>query len=100
MFQQDLAPSHTSKLVQEKMAKLKLNLLEWLAKSSDLNLVDMLCSILNKKLAVKRIYPIMELRQRLEEEWNSIRQLSCLDLIDSMPDRIQKCLKSKEGHFM
>ena len=99
-FQQDLAPWHTSKLVQEKMAKLKLNVLEWPVKSSDLNPIEMLWSILDKKLAAKPIYSIMELRQRLEEEWNGINQLSCLNLIDSVPDRIQKCLKSKEGRFM
>ena len=67
-FQQDLAPWYTSKLVQEKMAKLKLNVLEWLAKSPHLNPIEMLCSILDKKLAAKSIYSIMELRQRLENE--------------------------------
>ena len=67
-FQQDLAPWHTSKLVQEKMAKLKLNVLEWPAKSPHLNPIEMLWSILDKKLAAKPIYSIMELRQRLEEE--------------------------------
>ena len=99
-FQQDLAPCHMSKLVQEKMAKLKLNVLEWPAKSSDLNPIEMLCSIWDTKLAAKPIYSIMELCQRLEEQWNDINQLSCLNLIDSIPDRIQKCLKSNGGHFM
>ena len=99
-FQQDLAPWHTSKIIQDKMAKLKLNVLEWPAKSPHLNPIEMFCSILDKKLAAIPIYSIMELRQRLEEEWNGIRQLSCLNLIDSMPNRIQKCLKSKGGHFM
>ena len=47
-FQQDLAPWHTSKLVQEKMAKLKLNVLEWPEKSPDLNPIEMLLSILDK----------------------------------------------------
>ena len=74
-FQQDLAPWYMSKLVQEKMAKLKLNVLEWPAKSPHLNPIEMLCSILDKKLAAKSIYSIVELRQRLEEEWNGIRQL-------------------------
>ena len=100
MFQEELAPWHTSKLVLQKMAKLKLNVLEWSTKSPDLNPVEMLSSILDRKLATKPIYSIMELRQRLDEEWNDIRQLLCLNLIDSMPDRIQKCLRSKEGHFM
>ena len=62
-FQQDLAPCHTSKLVQEKMAKLKLNVLEWSVKSPHLNPIEMLCSILDKKLAAKPIYSIIELRQ-------------------------------------
>ena len=99
-FQHDLASWHTSKRVQEKMAKLKLNVLEWPGKSSALNAIEMLWSILDKKSAAKPIYSIMELRQRLEEEWNGISQLSCLYLIHLMPDRIQKCLKSKGGHFM
>ena len=85
---------------KKKMAKLKLNALECPAKSSHLNLIEMLWPILDEKLAAKPIYLIMELRQRLEEEWNGISQLSCLDLIDSMPDSIQKCLKSKGAHFM
>ena len=64
-FQQDLAPCHKSKIVQEKMAKLKVNVLEWPAKSPHLNPIEMLCSILDKRLAAKSIYSIMELRQRL-----------------------------------
>ena len=41
-FQQDLASWHTSKLVHKKMANLKLNVLEWPAKGSDLNPIEML----------------------------------------------------------
>ena len=68
LFQQELMSWHTSKLVQEKVVKLKVNVLEWPSKSPDLNSVKMLCSILRKKLAVKAIYSIMELRQRLEKK--------------------------------
>ena len=71
-FQQDLEPCQTSKLVQEKMAKLKMNVLEWVARSSHLNPIEMLWSILDKKLAAKPIYLIIERRQRLKEEWNGI----------------------------
>ena len=55
-FQHDLASWHTSKLVQEKMAKLKLNVLKWPAKGPDLNSIEMLCSILDKKSAAKLIF--------------------------------------------
>jgi transposase len=56
MFQQDLAPWHTSKLVSEKIAKMRLNMLEWAPKSPDLNPVEMLWSILDKKLCQTHIY--------------------------------------------
>lgn len=67
-FQQDLAPWHTSKLAKEKMAKMKLNVLEWAAKSPDLNPIEMLWSILDTKLTAKPIYSKTELCQRLQEE--------------------------------
>ena len=76
MFQEDLPLWHTSQFVQEKMKKLRLNVLEWPVKNLNLNPVEMLRSILDKKLAAESIYSIMEPRQRLEEEWNGISQLS------------------------
>ena len=82
MFQQDLAPWSYVKTHPKKMAKLNVNVFEWPEKGPDLNPVEMFWSILDKKWAAKPIYSIMELRQQLEEEWNGIRQLSCLNLID------------------
>ena len=99
LFQQDLAPWHTSKLVKAKMAKMKLNLLPWAAKSPDLNPIEMLWSILDKKLIGKPIYSISELKKRLQQEWDDIDKQLCLSLIDSMSDRIDKCLKARGGHF-
>ena len=86
MFQQDLAPWHTSKLVTEKMVKMKLNVFEWVAKSPDLNSVEMLWSIIDKRLAAKPI----DTKERLKEEWNGLDQQLCLNLIDSMSNCIQK----------
>ena len=100
MFQQDLAPWYTSKLVSEKIVKMKLNMFEWVAKSPDLNSVEMLWSIIDKRLATKPIYTKEQLKERLKEEWNGIDQQLYLNLIDSMSNRTQKCLKAKGGHFM
>ena len=99
LFQQDLAPWHMSNLVKGKIAKMTLNSLPWVAKSPDLNPIEMLWSILDKKLIRTPIYSITELMNRLEQEWYHIDKQICLDLIDSMPDRIQKCLKARGGHF-
>ncbi|CAF4332391.1 unnamed protein product [Rotaria magnacalcarata] len=50
IFQQDLAPWHTSHIVTTKMKQMKLNVLDWPAKSPDLNPIEMAWSILDKKI--------------------------------------------------
>ena len=99
-FQQDLAPWHTSNIVKEKIAKLKLDLLDWASKSPDLHPIEMLWSILDKKLTLKPIYSKVALMDRLQEEWNNVDRDLCIKLVESMPERIQKCLKAKGGHFL
>ena len=56
VFQQDLSPWHTSNIVKEKIVKVKLRVLDCAPKSPDLNPVEMLWSILDKKLPTKPIY--------------------------------------------
>jgi len=99
IYQQDLAPWHKSKIVQEKLKKLKFKVLDWAPRSCDLNPIEMLWSIIDKKLISKPIYNKETLRQRLEEEWNGIGVELCQKLLDSMPERIHQCLKAKGGHF-
>lgn len=99
IFQQDLAPWHTSKIVAAKMKKMKIKVLDWPAKSPDLNPVELVWSILDKKLMVTPIYNKTTLRQRLEEEWKAVGIELCCSLVDSMPDRLEKCLRAKGGHF-
>ena len=47
--QQDLAPWHAYNMVKTKMKKIKVTLLDWPAKSLDLNPVELVWSILDKK---------------------------------------------------
>ncbi|CAF1019607.1 unnamed protein product, partial [Didymodactylos carnosus] len=54
IFQQDLAPWHTSNILKDKIAKLKLKVFDWASKSPALSPIEMLWSILDKKLASKR----------------------------------------------
>ena len=100
VFQQDLSPWHTSNIVKEKVVKLKLRVLDWAPKSPDLNPVEMLWSILDKKLPTKPIYSKAALIDRLQEEWNNIDKDLCIKLIEAMPERIGKCLKVKGEHFL
>ena len=100
VFQHDLAPWHISDTVRHKIDKMKLNVLDWPSKSSDLNPIKMLWSILDEKLASRPIYSKSALINRLQEEWNSIDQELYIKLVDSMPERIRKCLRAKGGHFL
>ena len=100
VYQQDLAPCHTSSIVANKIAKLKLNVLDWAPKSPDLNPIEMLWSILDKKLTSKPIYSRTALMERLQKEWDNIGQGLCIKLVESIRERIQKCLKAKGGHFL
>ena len=100
VFEQDLISWHTSNVVEEKIAKLKLRMFDWAPKSPDLNLVERLWSILGKKLAAKPIYSKATLIERFQEEWNNIDKDLCIKLVESMPERIHKCLKAKRRHFL
>ena len=99
VYQQDLAPWHKSNIVKDKIAKLKLNILDWTPKSADLNPQEMLWSILDKNLTSKPIYSRTVLMERLQGKWDNIDKELCIKLVESMPERIQKCLKAKGGHF-
>ena len=89
-----------SNIVQEKIVNLRLNVLDWAQKSPNLNPTEMLWSILDKKLYPKPIYSRAALIDRLQEEWNNIGQYSCIKLVESIPERIRKCLTAKGGHFL
>ena len=49
-FQQDLAPCHTSKVMQSFFKKSKLHVLDWPGNSSDLNPMENLWTIVKKRL--------------------------------------------------
>jgi transposase len=100
IFQQDLAPWHTSKIVQAKIAVLGLKVLKWAPKSPDLNPIEMLWSIIDKRLIANPIYSKTALLERIQQEWDRIEVELCVKLVESMPERIRKCLKAKGGHFL
>ncbi|CAF1495238.1 unnamed protein product [Adineta ricciae] len=99
-FQQDLAPWHTSKMVKEQIKKLKIKLLDWAPKSPDLSVIEELWNILDKRLQSKPINNKTELQQCLQTEWEKITADLCRSLIDTIPTRIEKCIKARGGHFI
>ena len=87
-------------VVKDKIAKLKLSILDWAPKRLDLNSIEMLWSTLEKKLTSRPIYSRTALMEALQEGMDNIDQELCIKLVDSMSKRVQKCLKAKGRHFL
>ena len=99
IYQQNLAPWHISHMVKAKMKKIKLKVLDWFAKNTDLNPIELVWSILDKKLMTALICNKATLCKRLEETWIGHGIELCRRLVDSMPGRLKKCLLEEGGHF-
>ena len=99
IFQQDNDPKHTSKKAKECFNELGLNVLQWPSQSPDLNPIEHLWDHLKCHLNARPMQPtgMLELWARVEEEWEGIPQGIVLNLIDSMPRRIEAVLQAKGG---
>lgn len=102
IFQQDLAPCHTSKMVKGFMAQNHMNVLEWPGHSPDLNPIENLWSICKNRLRGMDCTTKEKLVQSLIKIWYRDPRITrdCANLVDSMPNRVQKLLKNKGGHIM
>ncbi|CAF1648165.1 unnamed protein product, partial [Adineta ricciae] len=67
--------------------------LQWPAKSPDLNPVEQLWSFIDNKLKSRRMSSIKELIDGLSAEWLNITPELCEKIVFSMPQRIQNCIK-------
>ncbi len=95
IFQQDLAPAHTAKSTKSWLNDHGVGVLDWPANSPDLNPIEILWSIVKRKMRNKKPKNADELKATVKETWASIPPQQCHKLITSMPRRIDAVIKAK-----
>ncbi|GFU99554.1 transposable element Tcb1 transposase [Trichonephila clavipes] len=99
LYQDNNAPIHTAKIVQEWFAEHEgeVGHLDWLPQSPDLNIIEHLWGYLESKLRARFPPPstISALETALHEEWLHISLQVVNDLYASIPRRIQSVIQSK-----
>ena len=101
IFQQDLAPCHTSKKVKEFFSKKGLTVLQWPGNSPDINPIENLWAIIKQRLQSYDCTTLEKLQNAVFELWYNDEKIkeNCKKLITSMPNRVQLLLKNHGGHI-
>lgn len=98
IYQQDGATCHTAKRVKAWFEENEIELLPWPANSPDLNPIEHLWVEIDKKLAKIQLVSMAELEEALHKYWCEITRHDVLNLIESMPERVEAVIKARGGH--
>lgn len=100
VFMQDNDPKHKARITMQWLSENEIEVMDWPAQSADLNPIETFWKQLKDKLGQyeKPATGIDELWRRVKETWNAFPASSCLNHINSMPDRIQAVIKAKGGN--
>ena len=101
IFQQDLAPCHTSAKMQKFFKDNKLNIMEWPGNSPDLNPIENLWAIIKRRITNQDCSTMQKLISAVIQTWYHDPKIADISskLIDSMPNRVQELLKAKSCHI-
>lgn len=92
-FYQDNDPKHKARIVQEFLLYKCPKVLHPPPQSPDLNPIENLWDYLDRKIRKTPITSILELKERLQYEWDSISIEYLNKIINNMPRRLKEVLK-------
>ena len=98
VFQHDNDPKHTSKTTTALLKRLRVKVIDWPSMCPDLNPIEHLWGILERKVEVHKVLNICQLRDVVMEEWKSIPVATCEALVNSIPRRVKAVLNNDGGH--
>jgi transposase len=92
---QDNASSHKAKKTMEVIQELVGDrFIRHPAKSPDLNIIELIWAILDRKVKAAEITNIQTLRRFLRKEWKALPWRQIRNCVDSMPRRLKLCRES------
>ncbi|KAG1674513.1 CD63 antigen [Nymphon striatum] len=101
IFQQDLAPCHTSCKMRTFFEESGLEVLDWPGNSPDINPIENLWVIMKRRLQKEDCSTMTKLISAGIRAWYHDEELAkmCSNLVESMPNRVQMLVKAKGGHI-
>ncbi|GFV63058.1 transposable element Tcb2 transposase [Trichonephila clavipes] len=101
LFMDDNAPCHRTVAAEQLLKSEDIELMDWPARSPDLNPIEHVCDFLDRRLAARTVPPvtIRELRLALQDEWAAMPQQLIDTLILSMGRRYETCLAVRGDHI-
>ena len=99
-LQQDKATSHTAHSVRDFLQDRNVSVLPWPAKSLDLNPIEHVWDLLDRRVRARAILPrnIWELTGALVDEWGNISQQELANMVQSMRRRCTAVPIEAGGH--
>jgi len=101
IFQQDLAPCHTSGKMQKFFKDNKINILQWPGNSPDLNPIENLWAIIKRRITKHDCSTMNKHISAIIHKWYHDKEIDkiCSKLVDSMPNRVKMLIKEQGGHI-
>lgn len=97
IFQQDNDPKHTSQVVKDWLLYYAPRQLYSPPQSPDLNIIEHVWEILERKIRKHAISGAPTLKEKLQEEWQKITPEELDNLVASMPRRLQAVIDAGGG---
>ncbi|KAG1653637.1 Transposable element Tc1 transposase [Nymphon striatum] len=101
IFQQEIAPCHTSRKMRTFFEESGLEVLDWPGNSPDINPIENLWVIMKRRLQKEDCSTMTKLISAGIRAWYHDEELAkmCSNLVESMPNRVQMLVKAKGGHI-